>query len=50
MFENDISIDLLDVPGGKPDCANSPILGFFVRARCPPVLAPFGVAMVKVYD
>ena len=36
MFENNICVDLPDVLGGKPDCANSPLLGFFARARCPP--------------
>ena len=49
VFENGICVDLPDVLGGKPDCANSPILGFFVRARFLPVLAPSGVAVVKVY-
>ena len=49
MLENDICVDLLDVLGGKPDCANSPLLVFFARARCTPVLAPSRVIMVKVY-
>ena len=49
MLENDICVDLLDVLGGKLDCANSPILGFFARARSPPVLAPSRVIVVKVY-
>ena len=25
VFENDICVDLPDVLGGKPDCANSPL-------------------------
>ena len=50
MFENDIWVDLLDVLSGKPDCANSLILEFFAKARCPPVLAPSRVVVVKVYD
>ena len=50
MFENDICVDLPDVLGWKPDCANSPLPWFFARARCPLVLAPSGVAVVKVYD
>ena len=49
VFENDISIDLLDVLSGKPDCANSLLPRFFARARCPPVLESFGVATVEVY-
>ena len=50
MFENDICVDLSDIQGGKPDYANSPLPRFFARARCPPVLAPFKVIVVKVYD
>ena len=50
MFENDILVDLLDVLSGKPDCTNSPLLGFFARARCSPILAPSRVVVVKVYD
>ena len=34
MFENDICVDLLDILGGKPSCANSPFPEFFTRARC----------------
>ena len=49
VFENDICVNLPDVLGRKADCSNSHLLGFFVRARCPPVLAFFGVATVKVY-
>ena len=49
VFENNICIDLPDVLGGKPDCDNSPFLGFFARVRCPSVLAPSGVVVVKVY-
>ena len=49
VFEDDICVDLLDVLDGKPDYANSPLLEFFVRARCPPILAPSGVVAVKVY-
>ena len=48
VFENDICVDLPDVLGGKPDCANSPLPAFFARARCPPILAPSGIATVKV--
>ena len=50
MFENDICVDLPDVLGGKLDCANSSLPGFFAKARCPPILAPSEVAVVKVYD
>ena len=46
VFENDICVDLPDVLGGKPGCANSPILGFFTRARFPLILAPSGVTAV----
>ena len=42
-------VDRPEVLNGKPSYANSPILEFFARARCPSVLAPFGVATVKVY-
>ena len=35
VFENDICVDLLDVPGGKPDCVNSPISWFFTRVGAP---------------
>ena len=49
VFENEICVDLPDVLGGKPDCVNSPLSRFFTRARCPPVLAPSGVAVVEVY-
>ena len=49
MFKIDICVNLPDVLGGKPDCANSPLPRFFARARCPPVPAPSGVAVVKVY-
>ena len=49
VFENDIRVDLPDVLDGKPDYANSPLLEFFARARCPPVLVPSGVVAVKVY-
>ena len=50
VFEKEIYVDLPDVLGGKPDCANSPLQGFFARARCPLVLAPSEVATVEVYD
>ena len=40
VFENDICVDLPNVLGRELDCANSPLLGFSARARCPPVLAP----------
>ena len=50
VFENDICVNLPYVLSGKPDCANSPLPGFFARARCPPVLAPSRVAVVEVYD
>ena len=49
VFENDICVNLLDVIGRKPDCANSPLPGFFSRARCPFVLTSSGVAAVKMY-
>ena len=48
-FEDDIRVDLPNVLDGKLDYANLPLPEFFARARCPPVLAPFGVAAVKVY-
>ena len=35
VFENDICVDLSYVPGVEPDCANSPLIGFFAKARCP---------------
>ena len=35
VFENDICVDLPDILGAEPNCANSPLIGFFVRARCP---------------
>ena len=50
VFENDICVDLTDVLGGEPDFANSPLLGFFAKARCPHVLAPSRVAAVEVYN
>ena len=49
VLEDDICVDLPDVLYGKHDHANSPLLEFFVRARCPPVLAPSGVVVIKVY-
>ena len=49
VFEDDIDVDLPYVLDRKHDYANSPIPEFFARARCPPVLAPSGVAAVKVY-
>ena len=49
VFEDDICVDLLDVLVGKPDYANSPLLEFFARARCSPVLASSGVTAAKVY-
>ena len=48
VLENDIYVYLPDVQGGKPDCANSPLSRFFVRARCSHVLAPSDVAAVEV--
>ena len=48
-FEDNIRVNLPNVLDGKPDYANSPLPKFFARARCTPVLAPFGVAEVKVY-
>ena len=48
VFENDICVDLPDILGGEPDCANSPLLGFFAKARCPPILAPSGVVAIEV--
>ena len=50
MFENDICVDLPDVLGGEPDCANSPLPRFFAKARYPLVPVPSGVAAVDVYD
>ena len=50
MFEHDICVDLPDVLDGKLGYANSLILEFFARARCPPVLGPSRVAAVKVYS
>ena len=47
-FENDICVDLPDVLGGEPNCANSPLPGFSAMARCPPVLAPSVIAAVEV--
>ena len=32
VFENDICVDLPDVPGGEPNCANSPFPRFSARA------------------
>ena len=49
VFENDICVDLLDALGGKLDCANSPLPRFFAKARCPPMLEPSRVVVVKVY-
>ena len=48
VFENNICVDLLDVLGREIDCANSPLLGFSAKARCPLVLAPSIIAAVKV--
>ena len=48
VFENDICVDLPDVIGGKPNCVNSPLLGFFAMTRCPPVLVLSGAAVVEV--
>ena len=42
-------VDRPEVLDGKPSYANSPLPEFFARAKCPPFLAPFGVAVVKVY-
>ena len=42
-------VNRLEVLDGKPGFANSPLPKFFTKARCPPVLAPFRVAAVKVY-
>ena len=47
VFENNICV-YPDVLSGEPYCANSPLPGFFVKARCPPVLAPSGIAAVEV--
>ena len=49
MFEDDICVNLPDVLDGKPDYANSLLLEFFARVRCPLTLAPSGVAAVNVY-
>ena len=48
MFENDICVDLPDVLGGEPDCANSLFPRFFSKARCPSVLVPSGIIAVEV--
>ena len=49
VFEDNIRVDLPDVVDGKSDYANSLLQEFFARARCPLILAPSGVAAVKVY-
>ena len=49
MFEDDVYVDLSGVLDGKPDYANVPFSKIFSRARCPSVLAPSCVAVVKVY-
>ena len=49
VFEDDVFIDLSGVLDGKPDYANVPFSKIFSRARCPSVLAPSRVAVVKVY-
>ena len=49
VFEDDICVDLLDVLDGKLDYANCPLLELFAGATCPSILAPSGVATVKVY-
>ena len=50
MFEHEICVDLPDVLERKLDYANASLSEFFTRARCSFVLAPFGVATVKVYS
>ena len=42
-------VDRPKVLDGKPGYANSPFPEFFARARCPLILVPSRVAMVKVY-
>ena len=42
-------VDRPEVLDGKPGYANSPLPEFVARARCPLVMAPSGVAAVKVY-
>ena len=42
-------VDRPEVLDGKPGYANSPLLEFVARARFPLVMAPFGVAAIKVY-
>ena len=49
VFEHDICVDLPDVLDGKYDYANAPLLEFFVRVRCPPILAPSKVTTIKMY-
>ena len=49
VFEDDIYVDLPYVLNWKPGYVNSPLLEFFAKARCPPVLTPSEVAAVKVY-
>ena len=42
-------VDQPEVLDGKPDYVTALLLEFFARARCPPVLAPFEVAAIKVH-
>ena len=50
VSEHDICVDLPDVLEGKLDYANASLSEIFARARCSFVLAPFGVATIKVYS
>ena len=42
-------VDIPEVLDGKHGYTDSLLPKFFIRARCPPVLAPSGVVVVKVY-
>ena len=46
--EYDICVDLPVVQEGKPDYVITHFSKFLAKARCPPVLAPSGVAVVEV--
>ena len=49
VFEDDVCVYLLDVLDGKSDYTNVPFSKLFARARCPPILVPFRVVVIKVY-
>ena len=48
VIENDICVDLPNVLGGEPNYTNSPLPGFFAKARCRLILAPSIIAAVEV--